>query len=66
MEEKYQKYLEIPKFGRNDFSTYKVNIYKYDWCVLTGLSIISPHPHRYYTFEEFVEKCKTDEQLNNL
>jgi hypothetical protein len=37
-----------------------LEMYEKDWCILTGRSIVSPHPHRAYTFEEFVAKTLED------
>lgn len=67
MEEKYKRYLEIPKLTRPfNKDTPKYNIHDKHWCIFTGRSIIGPHPHRHYTFEEFVERCKIDEELNKI
>lgn len=32
-----------------------------EYVVITGFSCHSPHPHRYYSFEEFVEALETKE-----
>lgn len=51
----YQLYLAIPLEKRWN----KSRIYP-DYVVLTGRAFISPHPHRHYTFEEFVDKFDKD------
>ena len=33
------------------------------WCVLTGCAIVSPHPHRHFTFLEFCRQVERDEKL---
>lgn len=51
----YQWYLSIPLKKRGNES----RIYP-DYVVLTGRSFAGPHPHRHYTFEEFVDKFDDD------
>ncbi len=57
----YDEYLKLPKAGRNINS----ELYNNQWCFLTGMSIISPHPHRHFTFLEFVFHCGKDITLYN-
>jgi len=33
------------------------------WCLLNGRSIVSPHPTRHLTQEEFINKIKTDDEF---
>jgi thymidylate synthase len=33
------------------------------WCVLNGRSMVSPHPTRHLTQEEFINKIKTDDEF---
>lgn len=46
----YDYYLSIPLANLLDSSP----IYP-EYVVITGWSIVSPHPHRHYSFEEFVD-----------
>ena len=34
------------------------------WCMINGRSIISPHPTRHLTQEEFINKIKTDTEFS--
>ncbi len=63
----YEEYLKLPKFTRELKILNRVNddIYSNHWCIITGRSIISPHPHRHYTFIEFVYWCGKNEKLYN-
>ena len=36
------------------------------YVVITGRSISHPHPHRHYTFEEFMDKLNEDPNLRNI
>ena len=36
------------------------------YVVITGRSIISPHPHRHYTFEEFIDKLYEDAEFKEV
>jgi hypothetical protein len=33
------------------------------WCVQIGMSIMAPHPHRHYNFDEFMKKLKEDKKF---
>ena len=59
-EKMYEEYLKMP-FGniRNDKDT----IYEKGWCVQTGMSIVSPHPHRHYTLNEFIFYCGRKQEM---
>lgn len=47
----YNYYLSIP------LSTIQVHSWIYPkYIKITGFSIIEPHPHRYLSFEEFLDK----------
>ena len=56
----YEEYLKLPKGTRNSRID---DIYSNHWYIMTGRSIISPHPHRHYTFIEFAYWCGKDETL---
>ena len=60
----YDEYLKMPKATINGEHRY-AEMYVKKWCILTGRSMIHPHPHRYYTLMEFVFYCGRDEQLYN-
>jgi len=36
------------------------------YVVRTGLSFSSPHPHRHYTLEEFLDKLEEDPNFKNV
>ena len=36
------------------------------YIVKTGRAFSAPHPHRHYTFEEFVDKLNEDHNLKNV
>ena len=58
----YNDYLSTPDYKR--MSTQN-ELYENGWIILTGRSIVSPHPHRKYTLEEFVFQCSKDDDLKN-
>jgi len=65
IDEAYKNYQKYPLATRYDHRTnllYK-NSHK-GWCMLNGRSIISPHPTRHLTKEEFINKCKTDSEFS--
>lgn len=59
----YDEYLELPKadMGRNR----DAELYSNGWCILTGMACMHPHPHRHYSFTEFILYCGKDETLYN-
>lgn len=59
----YEEYLKLPKSDRG-FNR-DSELYKNKWCIILGRSIIHPHPHRHYTFLEFVYWCGKDETLHD-
>lgn len=36
------------------------------YVVITGRAFSAPHPHRHYTFEEFVDKWNEDPNFKNV
>lgn len=36
------------------------------YVVITGRACCAPHPHRHYTFEEFVDKLNEDPNFKNV
>lgn len=36
------------------------------YVVITGRAFSAPHPHRHYTFEEFVDKLEEDPNFKNV
>jgi len=60
----YEEYLKLPKAEINGVNK-KAEIYVNNWCVLTGRSMVYPHPHRHYTFLEFVFHCGKSDSLYN-
>jgi len=58
----YQKYLQLPLATETEHR-HQSEIYNNKWCILTGLAIMHPHPHRYYTLEEFEREYRLDSEL---
>jgi hypothetical protein len=61
LDEAYKNYTKYPLATIHDHRT---NILYQNrdkgWCVLNGRSMVSPHPTRHLTQQEFINKCKTD------
>ena len=65
IDEAYKNYQNYPLATIHDHRTnllYK-NSHK-GWCVLNGLSMVSPDPTRHLTKEEFINKCKIDSEFS--
>ena len=65
IDEAYKNYTNYPLATRHDHHTnilYR-NMHK-GWCMLNGRSMVSPHPTRHLTQEEFINKCKTDSEFS--
>lgn len=58
----YEEYLKLPK-GGNTIENLTSELYNNQWCFLTGLSVMEPHPHRHYTLLEFAYNCGIDKTL---
>jgi len=60
----YKNYLKYPLATIHDHHT---NILYQNrdkgWCMLNGRSMVSPHPTRHLTQEEFINKIKTDDEF---
>lgn len=54
----YEYYLSIPKWRIGNHSW----IYP-EYVVITGRAFSAPHPHRHYTFEEFIDKLYSDPEF---
>lgn len=65
IDEVYEGYLNYPLATIHDHHTNILyqNIDK-GWCMLNGRSMVSPHPTRHLTQEEFINKCKTDNEFS--
>jgi hypothetical protein len=65
LDEAYENYTNYPLATRHDHRTNILyqNVYK-GWCMLNGRSMVSPHPTRHLTQEEFINKCKTDNEFS--
>lgn len=60
----YELYLSInlrPLYGLKRWS----RLYP-KYVVITGRAFVAPHPHRHYTFEEFVDKLEEDPDFKNV
>lgn len=51
----------IPLHGLNRWS----RLYP-EYVVIIGRAFLPPHPHRHYTFEEFVDKLHEDPNFKNV
>ena len=65
IDEVYENYTNYPLATIHDHHTNILyqNIDK-GWCMLNGRSMVSPHPTRHLTQEEFINKCKTDPEFS--
>lgn len=65
IDEVFEGYLNYPLATIHDHHTNILyqNIDK-GWCMLNGRSMVSPHPTRHLTKEEFIIKCKTDPEFS--
>ena len=57
----YKSIQLIPLHGLNRWS----RLYP-KYVVITGRAFLPPHPHRHYTFEEFVDKLYEDPNFKNV
>jgi hypothetical protein len=57
----YELYCSIPKWTIWNRS----RIYP-KYVVLIGRAFCTPHPHRHYTFEKFVDKLNKDPNFKNV
>jgi len=66
LDEAYETYTNYPLATIQDHHT---NILYQNrdkgWCLLNGRSMVSPHPTRHLTQEEFINKIKTDGEFAN-
>jgi hypothetical protein len=60
----YEEYLKLPKAECSGVNR-ETELYTNRWYIMMGRSIVHPHPHRHYTFLEFVYWCGKDENLYN-
>jgi hypothetical protein len=64
-DEVYENYTKYPLATIHDHRT---NILYQNrdkgWCVLNGRSMVSPHPTRHLTQQEFINKCKTNPEFS--
>lgn len=59
----YELYKSIPLTPAGPLS--RSRLYP-KYVVRTGWSFAAPHPHRYYTFEEFIDKLYEDSNFKNV
>jgi hypothetical protein len=59
----YDEYLKLPT-AKLDGVNRHAELYENKWCILKGRSFAYPHPHRHYTFLEFVYMCGKKEDLH--
>lgn len=58
----YHEYLKLPKAEVSGINR-NTELYSNNWCKIEGRACIHPHPHRHYTFLEFVFYCGNNEKL---
>lgn len=65
IDEAYENYTNYPlaTIHNHHTNTLYQNMHK-GWCIINGRSMVSPHPTRYLTTEEFINKCKTDTEFS--
>jgi hypothetical protein len=65
IDDAYKSYTNYPLATIQDHHTNLLyqNLYK-GWCIRIGRSMVSPHPTRHLTQEEFTNKCKTDSDFS--
>ena len=65
VDEAYEDYTNYPLATIQD---YRTNILYQNkdkgWCKRNGRSVVSPHPTRHLTKDEFVNKCKNDSEFS--
>lgn len=60
----YELYTSIELRPPHGLGTWSRLYPKY--VVITGHAFMAPHPHRHYTFEEFVDKLNEDPDFRNV
>ena len=66
MERKYEKeYEEYLKQELPNRKNYEPFLKKMNWCIQNGRSIIAPHPHRHFSYEEFENKINICMKFEN-
>ena len=65
LDEAYENYKNYPLATIQDHHTNILyqNLHK-GWLIRIGRSVVSPHPTRHLTQEEFINKCKTDTEFS--
>lgn len=58
----YKEYLKLPKAESSGINR-NTELYSNNWCKFEGRACIHPHPHRHYTFLEFIFYCGNNEDL---
>lgn len=62
IDDAYAEYLKVPKASSH---RHDGTIYRQGWCVEIGKACRSPHPHRHFTFDEFIEQVMSDDEFKN-
>lgn len=58
----YQFYLSKPLATSDNLT----DLYLRKYCIRTGRAFSAPHPHRHYSFEEFIDKLYTDPKFKEF
>lgn len=64
----YERYLTMPLASnvRGNSDTPRSELYDKHYVVHTGKAVIYPHPHRYFTQEEFETKLNEDKEFEKF
>ena len=60
--ELYDKYNSMPLATQ----TTPAVLYDKGFVIHTGMAFVPPHPHRYYTFEEFCDAYTTNDKFRDF
>lgn len=58
----YDEYLKLPQATMSGENR-NAELYTKQWCCIIGRSFAHPHPHRHFTFLEFVYYCGKNQEL---
>ncbi len=65
--EGYVKYRSTPTCSIENPADKKLNLlYDKGWCVYEGRSFAFPHPHRHFTYDEFLDMIISDSEFSKI
>ena len=56
----------MPDFAKKGITNFFRNLSYPKYVVRTGRSFSAPHPHRHYTFDEFIDKLYEDDKFRSV